>query len=72
MPLVSSEEMLQAAMEGRFAVGAFNANNMEQAQGIVKAAMEERAPVILQASQGAIRYAGLTCVVAIVRALAEE
>ena len=72
MPLVSSEEMLQAAMEGRYAVGAFNANNMEQVQGIIEAAMEERAPVILQASQGAIRYAGLTCVVAIVRAVAEE
>ncbi|HUV95507.1 MAG TPA: class II fructose-bisphosphate aldolase [Anaerolineae bacterium] len=71
MPLVSSEEMLQAAMEGRFAVGAFNANNMEQVQGIVEAATEERAPVILQASQGAIRYAGLTCVVAMVRAVAE-
>ncbi len=72
MPLVSSQEMLRAALEGHYAVGAFNANNMEQVQGIVEAAMEERAPVILQASQGAIRYAGLTCVVAIVRAVAEE
>ena len=72
MPLVSSEEMLQAALEGHYAVGAFNANNMEQVQGIVEAGVEERAPVILQASQGAIRYAGLTCVVAIVRAVAEE
>jgi len=51
--------MLQAALEGHFAVGAFNANNMEMVQGIVEAATEERAPVILQVSQGAIKYAGL-------------
>ncbi len=57
--LVTSKEMLQQAMKGRYAVGAFNANNMELVQGIVEAAQEERAPVILQVSQGAIRYAGL-------------
>jgi fructose-bisphosphate aldolase class II len=51
--------MLTAALEGHFAVGAFNANNMEMVQAIVEAATEERAPVILQVSQGAIRYAGL-------------
>jgi len=59
MPLVTSKELLLAALEGHFAVGAFNANNMEQVQAIVEAAQEERAPVILQVSQGAIRYAGL-------------
>ena len=59
MPLATTQEMLQAALEGHFAVGAFNANNMEMVQGIVEAATEERAPVILQVSQGAIRYAGL-------------
>jgi len=59
MPLVTSKEMLLAALENHYAVGAFNANNMEQIQGIVEAAQEERSPVILQASQGAIRYAGL-------------
>ena len=59
MPLVTTKEMLKAALEGRFAVGAFNANNMEMVQAIVEAATEERAPVILQVSQGAIRYAGL-------------
>ena len=59
MPLVTTQEMLKAALEGRFAVGAFNANNMEMVQAIVEAATEERAPVILQVSQGAIRYAGL-------------
>ena len=59
MPLATTQEMLQAALEGHFAVGAFNANNMEVVQGIVEAATEERAPVILQVSQGAIRYAGM-------------
>lgn len=59
MPLVTSKEILQRALEDHFAVGAFNANNMEQIQAIVEVAQEERAPVILQVSQGAIRYAGL-------------
>lgn len=59
MPLVTSRELLLTALENHFAVGAFNANNMEQIQAIAEAAQEERAPVILQVSQGAIRYAGL-------------
>lgn len=59
MPLVTSKEILKEALANHYAVGAFNANNMEQIQGIVEAAAEEHAPVILQVSQGAIRYAGL-------------
>lgn len=59
MPLATTKEMLKAALEGHFAVGAFNANNMEMVQAIVEAATEENAPVILQVSQGAIRYAGM-------------
>ncbi|HHX65267.1 MAG TPA: class II fructose-bisphosphate aldolase [Chloroflexi bacterium] len=72
MPLVTSKELLQAAREGRFAVGAFNANNMEQIQAIVDAAVEERSPVILQVSQGAIRYAGLAFSAAMVKTAAAE
>jgi len=72
MPLVTSKEMLQAAREGHYAVGAFNTNNMEQVQGIVEAAVEERAPVILQVSQGAIRYAGLEFAAAMVKTAAEQ
>lgn len=72
MPLVTSKEILRAALEGHFAVGAFNANNMEQVQAIVDAAVEERAPVILQVSQGAIRYAGLEFAAAMVKAAAAE
>ena len=70
MLLVTSKAMLQTAREGHFAVGAFNANNMEQIQGIIEAAAEEHAPVILQVSQGAIRYAGLEFATAMVRAAA--
>jgi fructose-bisphosphate aldolase class II len=70
MPLVTSKEMLLTALENHFAVGAFNANNMEQVQGIVEAAQEERAPVILQVSQGAIRYAGLGFAAALVKTAA--
>lgn len=72
MPLVTSQAILKAAVEGRFAVGAFNANNMEQVQAIVDAAVEERAPVILQVSQGAIRYAGLEFAAAMVKSAAAE
>ena len=72
MTLVTSNEMLRAALDGHFAVGAFNANNMEQVQGIVDAAVEERAPVILQVSQGAIRYAGLEFAASLVKVAAAE
>jgi fructose-bisphosphate aldolase class II len=71
MPLVTSKEMLLSALENHYAVGAFNANNMEQIQAIAEAAHEERAPVILQVSQGAIRYAGLEFAAAMVKTAAD-
>jgi fructose-bisphosphate aldolase class II len=72
MPLVTTKEMLHAALEGHYAVGAFNANNMEMVQAIVEAATEERAPVILQVSQGAIRYAGIAYAAGLVKIAAEN
>jgi len=72
MPLVTTKEMLKKAQAERYAVGAFNANNLEYVQAIIEAAEEEKAPVILQASQGAIKYAGLKMVVAMVKAAAED
>jgi fructose-bisphosphate aldolase class II len=72
MPLVTTKEMLKKAQKERYAVGAFNANNMEIVQSIIEVAEEEHAPVILQASQGAIKYAGLDFIVAIVRVAAEK
>ena len=71
MPLVTSKELLIRAQKEGYAVGAFNANNLEYVQAIIEAAEEEKAPVILQASQGAIKYAGLEQIVAMVKNAAE-
>ena len=57
MPIVNSREMFKKAYEGGYAVGAFNVNNMEIIQGITEAAKEENAPLILQVSAGARKYA---------------
>ena len=60
MPLISTKEMFKKAYEGGYAIGAFNVNNMEIIQGIVEAATEENAPLILQVSSGARKYANPT------------
>ena len=65
MALVTVKTLLDAADKGGYAVGAFNCNNMEIVQAIVEAAEKEKAPVIIQASQGAIKYAGLDYIVAL-------
>ena len=62
MPLVTSTEMFKKAYEGGYAVGAFNVNNMEIIQGITEAAIENRAPLVLQVSKGARAYANRTCI----------
>lgn len=67
MALVSVDELLLQAEQGNYAVGAFNANNMEIVQAIVEAAEKEKSPVIMQASQGAIKYAGLNFITEMVR-----
>jgi fructose-bisphosphate aldolase class II len=64
--------LLKQAQKGGYAVGAFNANNLEIVQGIVEAANELDSPVILQASQGAIKYAGLDYIAAIVKIASEK
>ncbi len=58
--LVNSRELFKKAMEGRYAIPAFNFNNMEQLQAIVQACAETRSPVILQVSKGARQYANQT------------
>ncbi|MDP4144435.1 MAG: class II fructose-1,6-bisphosphate aldolase [Bacillota bacterium] len=58
MSLVTTKEMFKKAYEGHYAIGAFNINNMEIIQGVVNAAKAKNSPVILQASTGAIKYAG--------------
>ena len=58
--LVNTREMFAKAIKGGYAVPAFNFNNMEQLQAIIKAAAEEKSPVILQVSKGARNYANAT------------
>ena len=72
MAFTTTKDMLKEAQKGRYGIGAFNANNMEIIQAIIETAEEEKAPVILQASQGAIKYAGLDMIVAMVKVLAEK
>ncbi|MBO7701032.1 MAG: class II fructose-1,6-bisphosphate aldolase [Eubacteriaceae bacterium] len=57
MALITSTEMFKKAIAGKYAVGAFNVNNMEIIQGIMEAAQQERSPLILQVSAGARKYA---------------
>ena len=57
MGLVTSREMFKKAYEGKYAIGAFNVNNMEIIQGILEACAETKSPVILQVSKGAREYA---------------
>ncbi|NLB10149.1 MAG: class II fructose-1,6-bisphosphate aldolase [Clostridiaceae bacterium] len=68
MPLVSTTEMFKKAYDGGYAIGAFNVNNMEIIQGIVNAAAKLNAPLILQVSAGARKYANNTYLVKLVEA----
>ncbi len=72
MPLVSTKEMFEKAYKGGYAIGAFNVNNMEIIQGITEAAKEEQAPLILQVSSGARKYANHTYLVKLVEAAIAE
>lgn len=72
MALVPITELLKKAEEGGYAVGAFNCNNMEIVQAIIAAAEAERSPVIMQASQGAIKYAGLEFITNMAKVAAES
>ncbi|MGX7030232.1 class II fructose-bisphosphate aldolase [Vagococcus zengguangii] len=58
MALVSAAEMLKKAREGKYAVGAFNTNNLEWTKAILQGAQESNAPVMIQTSMGAAKYMG--------------
>ena len=58
--LVNSKELFHKAIEGKYAIPAFNFNNMEQLQAIISACVETKSPVILQVSSGARKYANQT------------
>ena len=72
MSIVTSQEMFAKAYAGGYAIGAFNVNNMEIIQGITEAAKECNAPVILQVSSGARKYANRTYLVKLVEAAVIE
>ena len=72
MPLVTTKEMFKKAYEGGYAIGAFNVNNMEIVQGITEAAKELNAPLILQCSAGARKYAKHEYLVHLVQAAIED
>jgi fructose-bisphosphate aldolase class II len=73
MTLVSMTAMLRQALEGRYAIGQFNLNNLEFTQAILQAAEAERAPVILGVSEAYIPYmGGLPLIAGMVKALIEH
>ena len=72
MALVTSTQMFKKAYDGGYAIGAFNVNNMEIIQGITEAAMEEKAPLILQVSSGARKYAKHVYLMKLIEAAIED
>ena len=70
--LVTGKKLLDKANKGKYAVGAFNVNNMELMQAIVRAAEKLKSPAILQTSEGAIGYAGLETLFHLLKQTAEE
>lgn len=70
--LVTGIEILQDAHKNNYAVGAFNVNNMEIVQSIIEAAEETNSPVILQASQGGLKYAGVEYIAELVKLAARN
>ena len=72
MALVTSTEMFKKAYNSGYAIGAFNVNNMEIIQGITEAAIEKRAPLILQVSKGARAYAKHVYLMKLIEAAIED
>ncbi len=72
MPLVPMKQVLDEAVKGDYGVGAYNVNNMEQIQGIMKAASETRSPVIIQASRGALKYTNMAYIKYLAAAAVED
>ena len=70
--LVTTKDMLVDAQAGRYAVGAFNVENLEFVMAVVHAAEERRSPVIMQTTPGTIKYADVAYFAAMVRTAAEK
>jgi fructose-bisphosphate aldolase class II len=69
--LTSLKRILAAADRGKYAVGAFNINNLEVLKAVIETATEEKSPVIIQTTEGAIEYAGMDYLVAMVAVAAK-
>ena len=72
MAYVTLKEILRGARENGYGVGAFNFNSYEDAQGIINGAVEKKAPVILMASAGAVKYIGVKQTAYMVKGMAES
>ncbi len=72
MALVNTRKMFEMAYKNGYAIGAFNVNNMEITQGIIDAVAEEQAPLILQVSRGARKYAKISYLNAIIDVVVKE
>ncbi|HSQ34074.1 MAG TPA: class II fructose-1,6-bisphosphate aldolase [Peptostreptococcaceae bacterium] len=72
MALISTKEMFKKAYEGGYAIGAFNISNLEQVQGVLKAAKAKNSSVMLQASSSAIKYTGPKTLVNMVETASNE
>ena len=72
MALVNTRKMFEMAYKNGYAIGAFNVNNMEITQGIIDAVAEEKAPLILQVSRGARKYAKISYLNAIIDVAVKE
>jgi fructose-bisphosphate aldolase class II len=72
MTLVSSKKLLEDALKGKYAIPAFNVNNMEMALAIGEAVEETKSPIILQVSQGNIKYAGVDMAFNLVKFIADK
>lgn len=72
MPLVTSSEMIKKAQQGRYAVPAFNAENMEMMQAIIEAATEAQSPVMIQTTPTTVNYIGVKEAYSMLLTLAEK
>ena len=70
--LVTGKEILQDAHKRGYAVGAFNVVNMEMLQGVIEAAEAEKSPVLVQTTEGALKYAGMEYLSTMIRFAAER
>ena len=72
MPLVPMRQVLDEARKGRYGVGAYNVNNMEQIQALMQGAAETKTPIILQASKGALEYSKMIYLEHLILAAVED